>query len=174
MTAARVIIERAPRSDRPPQGSAGSQAEGRPMVCSCSQGHRKVRLLSAEEEVISPSGSGAGPGRCQAEDGRVEPAASRLVAKNLSQPGAAVSRPDRGGHDRPHPWGGEVRLPQGLCEFSTYVTWWIRQPIARALADKARTIRIPVHIIDKLKKIGARSEAVTEVGRERRPRRSPS
>src|SRR5436309_12862279 len=39
-------------------------------------------------------------------------------------------------------------------KFSTYATWWIRQAIARALADKARTIRIPVHIVEKLNRIG--------------------
>src|SRR5215467_5135488 len=39
-------------------------------------------------------------------------------------------------------------------KFSTYATWWIRQAIARALADKARTIRIPVHVVEKLNKIG--------------------
>ena len=38
-------------------------------------------------------------------------------------------------------------------KFSTYATWWIRQALARALADKARTIRIPVHIVEKLNKI---------------------
>jgi len=38
-------------------------------------------------------------------------------------------------------------------KFSTYATWWIRQSIARALADKARTIRIPVHIVEKLNKV---------------------
>src|SRR5215203_1895701 len=38
-------------------------------------------------------------------------------------------------------------------KFSTYATWWIRQAVARALADKARTIRIPVHIVDKLNTI---------------------
>jgi RNA polymerase primary sigma factor len=42
-------------------------------------------------------------------------------------------------------------------KFSTYATWWIRQAISRALADKARTIRIPVHVVDKLNKI-AQSE----------------
>jgi RNA polymerase primary sigma factor len=42
-------------------------------------------------------------------------------------------------------------------KFSTYATWWIRQAVARALADKARTIRMPVHVVEKLNKIG-RSE----------------
>jgi RNA polymerase primary sigma factor len=38
-------------------------------------------------------------------------------------------------------------------KFSTYATWWIRQAVARSLADKARTIRIPVHIVEKLNRI---------------------
>ena len=52
-------------------------------------------------------------------------------------------------------------------KFSTYATWWIRQAIARALADKARTIRIPVHVVEKLNKIGrAERKLLTEFGRE--------
>ena len=55
-------------------------------------------------------------------------------------------------------------------KFSTYATWWIRQAIARALADKARTIRIPVHVVEKLNKIGrAERKLVTELGREPLP-----
>jgi RNA polymerase primary sigma factor len=42
-------------------------------------------------------------------------------------------------------------------KFSTYATWWIRQAVARALADKARTIRMPVHVVEKLNRI-TRSE----------------
>src|ERR1035437_2282606 len=52
-------------------------------------------------------------------------------------------------------------------KFSTYATWWIRQAVARALADKARTIRIPVHIVEKLNKIRrAERMLVTELGHE--------
>ncbi len=52
-------------------------------------------------------------------------------------------------------------------KFSTYATWWIRQAIARSLADKSRTIRIPVHIVEKLNKIGrAERKLVTGLGRE--------
>ncbi len=52
-------------------------------------------------------------------------------------------------------------------KFSTYATWWIRQAIARSLADKARTIRIPVHIVEKLNKIGrAERKLLTGLGRE--------
>lgn len=39
------------------------------------------------------------------------------------------------------------------CKFSTYATWWIRQSIIRAIADKARTIRIPVHMTEDIRKI---------------------
>jgi RNA polymerase primary sigma factor len=52
-------------------------------------------------------------------------------------------------------------------KFSTYATLWIRQAIARTLADQARTIRIPVHIVEQLNKIGrAERKLVTELGRE--------
>jgi RNA polymerase primary sigma factor len=52
-------------------------------------------------------------------------------------------------------------------KFSTYATWWIRQAVARALADKARTIRMPVHVVEKLNRI-ARAERTlrAELGRE--------
>jgi RNA polymerase primary sigma factor len=52
-------------------------------------------------------------------------------------------------------------------KFSTYATWWIRQAVSRALADKARTIRIPAHIVEKLNKIRhAERSLVTVLGRE--------
>jgi RNA polymerase primary sigma factor len=55
-------------------------------------------------------------------------------------------------------------------KFSTYATWWIRQAVARALAEKARTIRIPVHIVEKLNKIGrAERKLVTALAREPTP-----
>ncbi|MEW6583734.1 MAG: sigma-70 family RNA polymerase sigma factor [Actinomycetota bacterium] len=52
-------------------------------------------------------------------------------------------------------------------KFSTYATWWIRQAVARAIADKGRTIRMPVHVVEKLNKI-TRTERklVAELGRE--------
>jgi RNA polymerase primary sigma factor len=52
-------------------------------------------------------------------------------------------------------------------KFSTYATWWIRQAVARALADKARTIRMPVHIVEKLNKIVRTERKLrAELGRE--------
>ncbi len=52
-------------------------------------------------------------------------------------------------------------------KFSTYATWWIRQAVARAIADKGRTIRMPVHVVEKLNKINrAERTLVSELGRE--------
>ncbi len=52
-------------------------------------------------------------------------------------------------------------------KFSTYATWWIRQAISRAIADQARTIRIPVHMIETINKLVRTSSAlVHELGRE--------
>ena len=53
-------------------------------------------------------------------------------------------------------------------KFSTYATWWIRQAVARALADKARTIRMPVHVVEKLNKI-MRTERKLRAERGRDP-----
>ncbi len=55
-------------------------------------------------------------------------------------------------------------------KFSTYATWWIRQAITRAIADQARTIRIPVHMIETINKLVRTSrQLVQELGREPRP-----
>jgi RNA polymerase primary sigma factor len=55
-------------------------------------------------------------------------------------------------------------------KFSTYATWWIRQAVTRAIADKARTIRIPVHMVEKLNKVVHVERAlVQEMGREPSP-----
>src|SRR5215475_10254911 len=53
-------------------------------------------------------------------------------------------------------------------KFSTYATWWIRQAVARALADKSRTIRMPVHVVEKLNKI-VRTERKLRAERGREP-----
>jgi RNA polymerase primary sigma factor len=52
-------------------------------------------------------------------------------------------------------------------KFATYATWWIRQAVARALADKARTIRMPVHVVEKLNEISRTEQNLRrELGRE--------
>ncbi len=55
-------------------------------------------------------------------------------------------------------------------KFSTYATWWIRQAVTRAIADKGRTIRIPVHMVEKLNKVvHVERQLVQELGREPTP-----
>ena len=55
-------------------------------------------------------------------------------------------------------------------KFSTYATWWIRQAITRAIADQARTIRVPVHMIEAINKVNrAQRQLVQELGRDPSP-----
>ena len=55
-------------------------------------------------------------------------------------------------------------------KFSTYATWWIRQAVSRAIVDKARTIRIPIHMIERLNNVGhIQRQLVQRLGREPRP-----
>jgi RNA polymerase primary sigma factor len=55
-------------------------------------------------------------------------------------------------------------------KFSTYATWWIRQAITRAIADQARTIRIPVHMVERISKlVRVQRQLVQEIGREPTP-----
>lgn len=54
--------------------------------------------------------------------------------------------------------------------FSTYATWWIRQAISRAVADQARTIRVPVHMVEKINKLAkVKATLSQELGREPKP-----
>ena len=56
-------------------------------------------------------------------------------------------------------------------KFSTYATWWIRQAITRAIADQARTIRIPVHMVETINKLskGFKTACCRNLGREPTP-----
>ncbi|ETJ41097.1 RNA polymerase sigma factor, partial [human gut metagenome] len=55
-------------------------------------------------------------------------------------------------------------------KFSTYATYWIKQGITRAIADQSRTIRVPVHMVEKINKVSSiSSQLAKELGREPKP-----
>ena len=166
-TAASLTIERAPekrtRRKAPLDLKPEVPTDGLQLFL---RGIGKVRLLTAEEEIDLAKRIWRGD--LDAKQKMVESNLRLVVsiAKNYRNQGLPFLDLIQ---------EGTVGLIRGAekfdyrkgFKFSTYATWWIRQAISRSLADKARTIRMPVHIVEKLNKIGrAERKLVTGLGRE--------
>ncbi len=170
-TAAAQAVERAPDKRGRRKAKAASSLDLKPDMTTDSlqlflKDIGKVRLLTAQEEVDLAKRIERGD--LDAKQKMVESNLRLVVsiAKNYRNQGLPFLDLIQEGTL------GLVRAAEKFdyrkgFKFSTYATWWIRQAIARALADKARTIRIPVHVVEKLNKIGrAERKLVTELGRE--------
>ena len=129
----------------------------------------RVPLLTADQEVYLAKRIERGDMTAKAADDRGEPAPRRLDRQGL--PGRGLSFLDLIQEGSL----GLIRAVEKFdyrkgFKFSTYATWWIRQAVTRAIADKARTIRIPVHMVEKLNKVvHIERQLVQRLGREPMP-----
>jgi RNA polymerase primary sigma factor len=165
--AATLIVERGPEKRTRRKAQLNLEPEGTTDGLQLFlKGIGKVRLLTAQEEV--DLAKRIERGSFEAKQRMVE-ANLRLVvsiAKHYRNQGLPFLDLIQEGTF------GLVRAAEKFdyrrgFKFSTYATWWIRQAIARSLADKARTIRIPVHVVEKLNRIGrAERKLMTGLGRE--------
>ncbi|HJS92707.1 MAG TPA: sigma-70 family RNA polymerase sigma factor [Solirubrobacteraceae bacterium] len=162
-----LMIERAPEKRTRRKAALNLEPEGTTDGLQLFlKGIGKVRLLTAQEEV--ELSKRIERGSFEAKQRMVESNLRLVVsiAKNYRNQGLPFLDLIQEGTI------GLVRATEKYdyrrgFKFSTYATWWIRQAIARSLADKARTIRIPVHVVEKLNRIGrAERKLMTGLGRE--------
>ena len=141
----------------------------------------KVELLTAKDEIelakriVAASAPDATPE--QIEDG--QEAKNQLITANLRLVIAIAKHyVGRGMHFLDLIQEGNMGLIKAVEEFdytkgfkfSTYATWWLRQAITRAIADQARTIRIPVHMVETINKMTrVQRQLVQELGRDPTP-----
>ena len=141
----------------------------------------KVELLSAKEETELAKAIVAGnaPGATEWEIEEGQRAKDHLINANLRLVIAIAKHyVGRGMHFLDLIQEGNMGLIKAVekfdytkgFKFSTYATWWIRQAITRAIADQARTIRIPVHMVETINKMTrVQRQLVQELGRDPTP-----
>lgn len=141
----------------------------------------RVPLLSAEEEIrlAKDMETGAADGATEAEKRAGERARQKLADANLRLVVSVAKKYlGRGLHFLDLIQEGNMGLLRAVnkfdyhkgYKFSTYATWWIRQAITRAIADQARTIRIPVHMVETINKlVRIQRQLLQELGRDPSP-----
>lgn len=126
----------------------------------------KIPLLTGEEEVILAKGMEAGDVSCKKKLAEANLRLVVSIAKKYVGRGMSFLDLIQEGNMGLMRAVDKFDYKRGF-KFSTYATWWIRQAITRAIADQARTIRIPVHMVETINKlVRIQRQLVQELGRE--------